>query len=164
MALVAKSPEARSSQWKPPTVTRRPQNGGLSPTSLASSNTRPSKRLLPNFTLVLAPLCLLHPSSSITGWRQRCSSDGPASDKSRTKPNLSLIVTAFRCFTSQAGWWASLGWAGLVARPRLWSLSFPSSLAFLPVPYKEPHTSQHSHLRVEWLTPLAFVKEPPKPR
>ena len=87
MALVAKSPEARSSQWNPPTVTRRPQNGGLSPTSLASSNTRPSKRLLPNFTLVLAPLCLLHPSSSITGWRQRCSSDGQESDKAKSVPH-----------------------------------------------------------------------------
>ena len=31
-ALVAKSPEASSSQWDPPTVTRRPQNG-LSPTN-----------------------------------------------------------------------------------------------------------------------------------
>ena len=149
MALVAKSPEASTSQWDPPTVTRRPQNG-LSP-RLAFSYTRPSKSLLPSFTLGLAPLCLLQPGSSIKGWRQRCSSDGLASDKTRTKPNLSLpttVTVTLRCFSSQVGWWVSPGWAAwwpdLACDPYRPPAAWPS---YLP-PY-EPHTSQHSRLRVE---------------
>ena len=148
MALVAKSPEASSSQWDPPTVTRRPQNG-LSPT-----NPPP---------LLLAAADLQRGSCQVSLWASRhcvcCSQAHPSkvgvSVARVTDPRRTRLGQSQICPSSQSHCHAQMFQvpSRLLGMSRLGSLVaviliVPHQPSLPTCPY-EPHTSQNSRLRVE---------------
>ena len=136
-ALVVKSPEASTTLADPPSVTRQLRTvchlGHLHlhhPGLPSGTPSLPSKRTWQGFPLRLHPLCLLRLASSITGWRQRCSSDEHASDKSRTKPSHCDALPSYvshskvvagggggGCLKAGQAWWPDPGPPGDPYRP-----------------------------------------------
>ena len=157
-ALVVKSPEA-SSTGRPTHRDKAPQNS-LSPRppphprpGLPSTTpSLPSKKTWQGFPLRLHPLCLLRLASSITGWRQRCSSDELASDKSRTKPShcdaLASYVSRSKVVTVGGG-----GGGCLKAGQAWWPDPGPPGDPYRPLPglpgHTHTHSFEHPRLRVE---------------